>query len=301
MGTILITGGTGLVGKRLCEMLIEKSYTVAVLSRHKSDLNNIQTYLWEPDKNYIQQEAFKNADCIIHLAGANIGGGRWTKKRRKLIQDSRINTAHLLLEYVKKSTNFPKVFITASATGYYGSITSDKIFTETDKAADDFLGSTCKKWEEAADMFSELGIRTVKIRTGVVLSNTDGALPKMLNVFKRGLGAPLGNGNQYFPWIHTDDLCQIYIKAIEDNSMMGAYNAVAPEHISNKNLSEKLSILCNKKMLLPNVPAFALKMLYGRMSEILLKGSRVSSEKIQHAGYGFLYGDIDSAIRECLN
>src|SRR4051812_20449630 len=179
MKTVLISGGSGFIGTHLCSRLIAKGYDVAVLSRTKKHLPGITTYVWNVSKNEIENGVIEKANYIIHLAGENIAGKRWTNKRRQRIIDSRVKPAMLLFEEVKKRNKNLSAFISASAVGYYGAVTSSKIFNESDPPANDFLGETCRQWEQAADSFKQLDIRTVKIRTGVVLANDGGALSKM--------------------------------------------------------------------------------------------------------------------------
>jgi len=298
MVTILISGGTGLVGRHLCKKLKEKGYSVAILSRTRKQDTDIPTYAWDLDKKEIEKEAIETAGYIIHLAGANIGDKRWTTKRKQLIIDSRVKTGQLIFDKIKENKNKLQAFISASAIGYYGTITSDKIFRETDPPSNDFLGETCRQWEQSADRFEELGIRTVKIRTGVVFTKQGGALAKMITPVKMGIGSAVGNGRQYLPWIHIDDLCGIYIKAIEDTQMNGAYNAVAPDQKTNRDFTKTLARVLKKPFWFPKVPAIVMKIIFGRMSEMLLKGSRVSSDKIKTAGYYFLFPDLESALTD---
>ena len=246
----------------------------------------------------LQKKAIDEADYIIHLAGANIGDKRWTDKRKQLIIDSRVKSAQLLFDTIKDRNKILKAFISASAIGYYGAITSDKIFTETDPAANDFLGETCRLWEQSAGQFNGLGIRTVKIRTGVVLTSQGGALAKMVAPVKIGIGSALGSGKQYLPWIHIEDLCEIYLKAIEDIQMKGPYNAVAPENKTNKEFTHSLAQALNKPFWFPNIPALILKLFFGKMSDMLLKGSRVSSEKIIASDFTFKFPDIETALND---
>lgn len=300
MATILISGGSGLIGRHLCKKLKEKGYNVAILSRTKQPNNNsdIQIYTWNLDKKEIEKKALETADYIIHLAGANIWDKRWTTKRKQLIIDSRVKTGQLIFDKIKENKHKLKAFISASAVGYYGAITSDKIFSETDPPADDFLGETCRQWEQSADRFEELGIRTVKIRTAPVLTKQGGALAKMITPVKMGIGSAIGNGKQYLPWIHINDLCGIYIKAIEDMQMNGAYNAVAPDHRVNEDFIRTLARVLKKPFWFPNIPAIAMKIIFGRMSEVVLKGSRVSSDKIRKAGYIFQFPDLENALTD---
>lgn len=298
MTQVLISGGSGLVGKTLCKKLQTKGYSVAILSRTKN--KNLKTYLWDPQNNKIDPEAIDSSDYIIHLAGANIAEKRWSPSRKKDILDSRVESANLIFEEVKKQNKELKAFISASAVGYYGALTSDRVFTEKDHAANDFLGQTCFEWENAAKQFETLGIRTVILRTGLVLNKNGGALSKMIIPIKLGLGSALGNGNQYIPWIHIDDLCEIYIKAIEDSQMAGAFNAIAPDFQTNKSLTHMLSNALNKPYWLPNTPAFLLKFILSKMSVLLLKGSRVSSDKILKTGFTFRFPKLEKALKDLL-
>ena len=296
METVLITGGSGLVGKELNKKLTQKGYKVHNLSRNKSQTNKSNVFYWNPEKEEIDSEAIEKADYIIHLAGANIGEKRWTSKRKQIILNSRVKSGELLFKSIKENKLKPNAFISASATGYYGGITSDKTFVETDSSANDFLGKTCLKWEQTADKFTVEGIRAVKIRTGVVLTRKGGALEKMFIPVKLGVGSPIGSGEQFMPWIHIDDLCNIYIKAIEDTKMESAYNAVAPEHKTNKEFVKTIAKVLKKPFWFPNVPSFVLKILFGEMSQIILKGSKVSSEKIIKADYEFEFTQLKDAI-----
>lgn len=299
MTKVLITGGTGLVGQHLSKMLLSKGYEVSILSRTKSIDSKISVFYWDINKNTIDKEAINSVDYIIHLAGVNIAGKRWTKSRKQEIIDSRVKSTELLFYNIDPNHNL-NAFISASAIGYYGAITSNHIFTETDSPANDFLGETCRLWEDSANKFQNHGIRTVKIRTGIVLSKQGGALSKMIKPFKLGFGSALGSGKQFMPWIHIDDLCEIYIKAIEDSEMNGAYNAVAPEHINNTAFSRKIAKQLKKPFWALKIPAFLFKILFGEMADILLKGSRVSSDKIIASGYDFKYPTLKSALKNLM-
>lgn len=296
MENILITGGTGIIGKHLTKMLIDNGYAVALLGRKINKTGDLQTWFWDIENNTIDAGAFDSADYIIHLAGAGIGDKNWSKRRKKEIRDSRIKSAQLIFDQVTQVKGRVKAFISASAIGYYGSITSEKIFSEPDLPAADFLGETCRLWEEAADRYRDAGIRTVKIRTGVVLAPNGGALSKLALPVKMGIGSRLASGRQYMPWIHIDDLCGIYLKALEDNSMEGPYNAVAPEHITNRQLTKAIAGVVHKPLWFPPVPAFALRLLFGEMATMLLNGSRVAADKIAATGYEFRYGTLDKAL-----
>ena len=288
MAKILITGGTGLVGGRLTKLLMDKNHEVVILTRSPDAKNE---YQWDIQKKTIDTKAFENTDYIIHLAGAGIADERWTKERKKVIIDSRVESANLLFETIKKENINLKGFISASGSGYYGAVTTDKIFTETDKVGNDFLGEVCEKWENAAHQFKALKIPVTILRTGIVLSEKGGALEKM----KLPVISPLGSGKQYMPWIHIDDLCEMYIKAIEDN-LTSIFNAVGPEHHTSTTFSKALAKSINRPYVGICVPSFMLKLLYGDMSKILLEGSRISSKKIEQTGYSFQYETLEKAL-----
>ncbi len=295
--TILITGGTGLVGKQLQLKLIAKGFNVRILSSNKALCNNLTIFYWDITTNTIDANALKLVDYVIHLAGANIAEKKWTSLQKQLIIDSRTKTTQLIVDSLKANNQSLKAFISSSATGYYGAITSDKIYTETDCSASDFLGTTCQQWENSVGAISALGIRTVILRTGIVLAKNGGAIAKLILPAKLGLSSALGNGNQFFPWIHSDDLCDMYLKAIEDVSMNGVYNAVAPQHVSNKDFTKAFVKSLNKPFFMPNVPAFLLKLILGEMAIMLLTGSRVSCHKIETTGFQFKYKTIDEALK----
>jgi uncharacterized protein (TIGR01777 family) len=297
METILITGGTGLIGRHLSEKLKKNNYNVILLSRTSNPEIDDPVYKWNPEKNYIDPASIDIADCIIHLAGAGIGDKRWTKKRKQLIADSRIKTSELILNKVRESGKELKSFISASGTGYYGAVTKEKIFTESDPPAGDFIGEVCKLWEQSADRFRELGIRTVKLRTGIVLAPDGGAVEKMISPVKLGIGSSLGSGRQYIPWIHIDDLCSIYLKAIQDPKMKGTYNAVAPDHTNNREFMQTMAGILGKPFFFPSIPELFIRLLFGKMSDIILKGSRVSADKIISAGYTFEFPELGSAMK----
>ena len=245
MATILITGGSGLIGKSLISLLKNNGHQVHVLSRKKSEDPSV--FYWDISKNHIDNDAITTADYIIHLAGENIAGKRWTAKQRKLILESRTISTNLLFEKVKALNPKLKGFISASGIGYYGAKTTSKTYTEKDKPADDFISNVCIAWENSVLQFNTLSIRTVILRTGIVLSNKGGALEKMMLPIKFGFGASLGSGGQFMPWIHIDDLCNMYLSAIENKELEGIYNAVAPEHYTNQEFTTAIAnTLCSR-------------------------------------------------------
>ena len=300
MKTVLVTGASGLIGKQLCAKLMEKGYTVRALTRNISERTPYRQYLWHLPQGFIDEKVFRDLDYIVHLAGANISDGRWTDQRREDILTSREDSAALLHGAMKITKSTVKAFISSSAVGYYGAQTSDQIYREEDSPLDDFIGTVCQKWEAAADKFQQEGIRTVKLRTGVVLSERGGALPKLTTPVKFGVGSGLGSGKQYMPWIHIDDIVNMYIKAIEDENMQGAYNAVAPEHITNRNLVKQIGKVLRRLVILPNAPSFVLKWIFGEMSVIVLEGSRISSDKIVQTGFQYQFPSIQNALKNLL-
>ncbi len=300
-GTVLITGGSGLIGRHLTLLLQQEGYTVSHLSRRPGKNGNVRVYSWDPEKGLIDREALMNTDCIIHLAGANIGERRWTTGRRKEIIDSRIAAGELLSDTIRRNNFGIKTFISASAIGYYGSETSEKILTEDDAPSSDFLGKTCRLWEESATRFEDPGIRTVIIRTSVVLDKNEGALEKILRPAKYGLIMRLGSGKQYFPWIHISDLCNIYLKAVRDINMKGPYNAVAPQHVNHDEFAVAVGEVLKRPVFLPHVPEWLIRIILGEMSVIVLNGSRISSGKITSAGYKFNFPLLYEALKDILS
>ncbi|MES2574919.1 MAG: TIGR01777 family oxidoreductase [Bacteroidota bacterium] len=298
---VLISGGTGFIGKNLTHLLIEKGFSISILSRsEKENTDNISYYKWDVDKNYIDDNAVLNADYIIHLAGEGIADKRWTAKRKKAIVESREKSAELIYSVLKKDDKKPEAFISASGLGIYGAINSEIICTENTPPANDFLGTTCQKWEAGANHIEQLGIRTIKIRTGLVLGKEEGLLKKLTPIFKLKLGSALGSGRQYMPWIHIDDLCAIYLEALINTKMSGAYNAAINDNTTNGIFSETLAKIYGYSIWLPNVPAFLLQIVLGEMAQIVLAGPRASSDKIENIGFKFKYQILENALRDCL-
>ena len=288
MAKILVTGGTGLVGRRLTALLTEKNHEVRILSRNPKNINEFK---WDFSKGFLDNKAIENIDYIIHLAGAGIADKRWTKERKEVIVNSRVATANLIFDKIK-SQNIPlKGFISASGSNYYGAQTTAKVFKESDAVGTDFLGQVCQKWEAAANQFKELNIPVTILRTGVVLSKTGGALEKM----RTPIVSPLGSGNQYMAWIHIDDLCNLYIKAVEEN-FVGVYNTVSPEFHTSKTFSKALAKAIKRLYLPIAVPSFLLKLVFGELAIILLHGSRLSSGKLEKKGFVFKYKELKRAL-----
>ena len=297
---ILITGGSGLVGFSLTKVLLGMNYDVAILTRNLSSSIDVKQYFWDPSKLLIDEDALIGVDCIVHLAGTNISDSRWTKKQKHKIYSSRVESAEFLYHKIKE-LNIPlKSFVSSSAVGCYGTLTSDQTYTEQDHNADDYLGQLCTQWEAKADQFINLGCRVSKVRTGIVLSSKGGVLPKMMFPINWCLGAALGSGKQFIPWIHIDDLCAIYAAIINEDISHGVYNGVAPEAITNDDFTCIIAEVLNKPLWLPNIPSWVLKIIFGEMSSILTKGSRICSKKLIKSGYQFKYLSIKSAIHDLI-
>lgn len=298
---VLLTGGSGFIGKHLTDVLIEAGFSVSVLSRSdKEDTLRIKYYKWDLKKNYIDENAVLNTDYIIHLAGEGIVDKRWTDKRKKAILESRTKPVDLIFSVLEKNNKKLEAFVSASAVGIYGAVTSHKICKEETTPANDFLGTVCQKWESAADKIGSLNIRTVKVRTGIVLGKDEGFLKKMTPSFKSGFGAILGSGKQYLPWIHVEDLCHIYLKSLQDKQLEGSYNACITDNTTNSRLSKIIAKIYGYSIWLPKIPPFILKILLGEMSIVILTGQRVSSEKIQKTGFEFQFNDLEKTLINCL-
>lgn len=298
---VLITGGSGLIGSRLTTLLQDKNYSVSHLSRNKQSLNGVRTFTWNPEKKYLEPEALDNVDFIIHLAGAGIADSRWTKKRKQEILKSRIQGLELLEKEIKKKFHKPAALISASGIAYYGSETGNTHQTEQSKSGNDFLADVTKQWEAAADRLSVTGIRIIKLRTGIVLSKKGGALAKMAAPARYGLGAGLGSGQQWCSWIHLDDLCQLYIHALEDASWSGAFNAVAQTPVTNNELTRLICQTLDKPHWLPNVPAFLLKFVLGELSTLVLGSSYIVNERIEkQTNFQYQFPDLKAALRDVL-
>lgn len=299
--SVLITGGSGLVGRYLTSLLLSQNFRVSHLSTQSAQFGMVRVYRWDPSKAILDPSHLEDVDYIVHLAGANIGEKRWTTARKREITDSRIVSARLLHKTITENGISLKAFISASATGYYGSATSGHLFSEDDPPATDFLGRTCRLWEESASLFEKSGIRSVMVRTGVVLEKNSGALAKLSAASGTGFMVTPGNGRQFIPWIHISDLCKIYLKAITDSSMSGPYNAVAPQHISLHDFMKILSEVIHKPLLPIHIPGFLIRAALGEMSDVILKGSRVSPSKLISSGFMFDHASLREALEDLMS
>lgn len=297
---ILITGGTGLLGTALTQLLLEKGHKVSYLSRKKQEIRNVAVYEWDLEKGYIEAGAIEQADVIVHLAGAGIADKRWTDKRKKIIIESRVKPVLLIKERLKALGKSPKAFVSASAIGYYGGDTGNAKLTEESASGTDFLAQCTTQWEAAADELAEI-CRVVKVRIGVVLSEKGGALPKIVAPIKFGLGAAFGTGKQWMSWIHIQDLVQIFGKAIEDEQLFGAYNATASQPVTNKDFTEIAAKTMGKPLILPNIPSVLLKFVLGEMAIVVLGSSLVANKRIaETTDFEYQFTSLPTALHDLL-
>jgi hypothetical protein len=294
MEKVLITGGTGLIGTYLQNELHRRGYETAILSRRSGP----GLVKWDIETGYIAPDAFYGVDHIIHLAGENIADKRWTDARKKSILESRTKSAELILSELKARNIHLKTFVSASAVGYYGAVTSDIPFVETSPAGNDFLADVCQKWEQSALSFGNVADRVSILRTGLVLAPNGGLLKRLLTPAKMGVSVVFGDGKQYMPWIHIKDLCNLYLKAIEDSNFSGIFNAVSPSAVTNREFSKVLGQALNKKQLIIKMPIFAISMVFGELGCVLLTGSKISAKKIIESGYEFEFTDLEKALRD---
>jgi uncharacterized protein (TIGR01777 family) len=297
MKNILITGGSGSVGRRLIHLLLDKGYQVSTLSRKPANDPQIKTYVWDIDQGIIDEHCIDGIDTIVHLAGAGIAEKRWTENRKKELIDSRTKSIDLIYGLLKNNPHQVSSIISASAIGYY-SDRGDELMTEASAPNNDFMGRCCIAWEDAIDEGEKLGLRIVKFRTGVVLDQDGGALPKLALPVKLYVGSAIGNGNQWVPWIHWLDVVDMYLYGIENTALRGVYNMVAPSSATNKQLTKAVAKQLNKPLWAPNVPALMLKLVLGEMSTIVLGSTKVSAQKIQDAGFNFKFAELATALKE---
>ena len=308
MATILITGGTGLVGRAVSKLLVSRGYEVILLSRGeaKGPSAGVRPYEvthWDPEKQEIDKAAIQKADYIINLAGAGVADKRWTKKRKQEIIDSRVKSGELLVKALKETPNKIQAVINASAIGWYGDDAirkpGKKAFTEDDPADTEYLGEACRLWEASIDPVQELGKRVVKFRTGIVLSKEGGALAEFRKPVRFGMAAILGSGKQVISWIHIDDLARLLVYAIENDKIQGVYNAVASQPVTNRNFVTVLAEKIKGRFYIPfYVPSFVLKIMLGEMSVEVLKSATVSNSKIGNKGFQFLFPTIEAALAD---
>lgn len=295
MSKVLITGGTGLIGMSLSQTLAESGFSVVHLSRNPKGNEEFQTFQWNIDKGEIDPLAFQNVEHIIHLAGASVADGKWTEERKTVLIDSRVKSAKLLKRYCIQENIQLKHFISASAIGWYPMEINDQLYTEDEAVSSGYLADICKVWEAAADTFQEIAEHVAKIRIGVVMSKNGGALTEISRPIRLYVGAGLGSGRQAMNWIHIDDVAGIF-KHVLQNRLSGIFNAVGPTPTTNQDFMQTLADVLDRPILLPNVPEFVMRLILGASSEMVLKGTFVSAEKIIDSGYEFDFPTINSAL-----
>jgi uncharacterized protein (TIGR01777 family) len=305
MQTVLITGGTGMVGSSLTQLLLSKGYQVIVLTRQPriSKVPNLSYAVWDIAKGYIDPLAIGKAHTIVHLAGAGVADKRWSKNRKQEIVDSRVLSGALLVKYLTENAHQVKTVVSASAIGWYGPDNAQSLmngFVETDPVDGAFLGATCKSWEDSVKPIETVGIRLVTLRIGIVLNKQGGALAEFIKPAQFGLATIFGNGKQIVSWVHHHDLCRMILFGIETASLKGVYNAVSPDPISNKDLIIAITKKLRGFYLPIPVPAFVLEIMLGEMSIEILKSAKVSSTKMQNAGFEFDYPTLNYALNDLL-
>lgn len=299
MKTILITGGTGLLGSRMSDMLAQKGYQVRHLSRTQNLNAKYPAYQWDLKAQTMDPRALMGVDGVVHLAGAGIADKRWTAQRKQVLRDSRVHSTGLLSKAIQDSEDKPSVVVSCSAIGYYGN-QGDQRLVETASPGEDFMSKICLEWEQAVDSIRGQGIRVPIIRVGVVMSTQGGALQKINMSYGFRVGAYFGWGQQYMAWIHIDDICNIFIHALEDEQMKGVYNGTAPEPVTNKHLAKALSTARDQHTLLVPVPTPALRLAMGEMADVVLNSTRVIPQALMDLQHEFLYPDLIQALEDVL-
>lgn len=298
---VLISGGSGMIGSKISQLLIQNNYEVAILSRNpQSYKGDAKAYHWDINEGTIDPDALKDVQYIIHLAGAGIADKAWTKSRKEVLLNSRVLSTELLHKTLVQNGHKVKGFISASAIGYYGADAGQGVLTEESLPGNDFLAKVTKAWEESAEKIKALGIRTVKFRIGVVLSKEGGALPPMAIPVKFFIGSPFGSGKQVMSWIHIEDLCRMFMFAMENENLEGVYNAAAPNPVNNKDFTKEVAKVLKRPLILPHVPAFALKTLLGQRADLLLGSAHVSSKRIEATGFEFKFPILSPALQSLL-
>lgn len=282
-----------MIGQRITGLLEKKGYEVAWLSR--STQSGRKTFLWDIEKQQLDPEAIAWADAVIHLAGAGVAEKRWTPERKKLILESRTKSTQLLFSALETAENRPSTFISASAVGFYGFDTGTALVDEGSPAGSDFLAEVVLAWENEVKNIESLHLRTVIFRTGIVLDADGGALDEML---KPPVAAPLGSGEQWMSWIHLDDLARMYAYALEKTTLQGIFNAVGPNPATNQQLTREAARAKGKPFVNIGVPGFVLRLVLGEMAAMVLGGNRVSSQKIQKAGFQFEFEELPAALKD---
>ncbi|MGB0402802.1 MAG: TIGR01777 family oxidoreductase [Salibacteraceae bacterium] len=298
MRKALVTGGNGLVGSKLIELLLERGVEVHNLSRSGKAPKGAKGFKWDYKSNQFDSGAISGVDVIFHMAGAGVADKRWSAKQKKEILDSRVKTAGLLFNQLFKKEHSVKHIISASGVAFYGFHQQNEPYSEEAPKGEGFLADVSNEWEKSIKIFSKLDIETTSLRIGMVLSPTGGALEKLVLPTKFGVGSPLGSGQQAMPWIHLTDLANLFL-FVADNKISGIYNAVASQSVTNKEFTKNLAQKLSRPMILPNVPGFLLKLMLGEMAnEIALMGCSISNEKIKKKGFKFQFDNLKSAFED---
>jgi uncharacterized protein (TIGR01777 family) len=293
--TILIAGGTGMIGSRLAGMLRESGHQVRILSRSTKQPG---VYAWDPSAGQMDDAALDGVDYVVNLAGAGIADGRWTAARKQLIRDSRIQASETLATAFIRSGMRPRAYIGASAIGYYGN-TGDQWNVETDPpGSEGFMPPVCVDWERSHAAVAGLGIRTVVPRIGVVLDKSGGALPEIMRPVRIGVGTYFADGQAWYAWIHILDVCRFMVYALEQEALSGVYNAVAPHPVRNKALVSAVAEAMGRSVWTAPAPALALRMMLGEMADVVLNSNRVSAEKTLKSGFLFTFPQLKEALTD---
>ncbi|HLP94512.1 MAG TPA: TIGR01777 family oxidoreductase [Saprospiraceae bacterium] len=292
--TILIAGGTGLIGNRLIPMLRADGWTIRLLTRKPK---GSEQFHWDPLTNKIDPAALQGVQAVINLAGAGIADKRWTAQRKKELIESRVKAADLLWQHFSQQSTRPEVYLSASAIGFYGNSGEAWMSEDDEPVEESFMVDCCRQWESAADRFTQLGIRTAKFRIGVVLAQEGGALAEIIKPVRFGLGAYFGDGQAWWSWIHRDDVCGAFLWALQQPEASGVYNLVAPNPVRGKALVVSTAWAMRKKVLLAPAPSFVLRLMLGEMSAVILNSNRVSADKLLKSGFAFQYPELEPALR----
>jgi uncharacterized protein (TIGR01777 family) len=303
MKKIMITGATGPIGQNLVNKLIAEDYEISIFTQNfesaREKLPSVKSIIkWDYNKPDEWKENLNGTDVVVHLAGANLGARRWNEEYKKLAYESRIISTRNLVEAIKSVEQKPKAFICSSAVGIYGD-RYDEVLDENSSLGNDFLANLCKDWESEAEKVKEFGVRRVSVRTGLVLDKNEGLMKKLVPSFKMFLGGWLGNGKQWFPWIHIDDIIKIYLHAIDNENVSGSINAASPGIVTNKEFSKTLGKVLGRPALLP-IPKIALRIVSGELGNYITDSQRISVEKILNSGYEFKFENLEEALRDLL-
>lgn len=295
--TVLITGATGLIGTRLAQLLLNEGYVIHTLSRKGiSGQPEIKAFKWDPERGTIDEKCLENVDAIIHLAGESIAGKAWTKSRKQKIIRSRTDSVRLIYQLIQNNPlSKVNTIISASAVGYYGD-RADELLTEESLPGNDFMAQTCTTWEDAVDYGESLGLRVVKLRTGIVLASEGGALPQLAGTVRTGFGAVLASGKQWMPWIHLDDAVRMYKFVLTNEKATGTYNQCSPNPVTNKQMTLAIADVLRKPLWLPRVPSFILGIVLGEMKAVVLNSTRTSAGKILNLGFTFRFNTLGEAL-----